>query len=97
MTGISVDKGNKPRVEIAQTLIDMTKNLSKEWKSKSPKSIAQMLVRAIPGYYMVVENQFTLAINIPGGKTARIPLETIKNGSPVNMIDLIPGKKIHIC
>jgi hypothetical protein len=96
MAGISVQKGNS-QVEISHTLIDETKKLSEGWGNKSHQQIAKMLCRAIPGYHMVGETQFTLTMNIPGGKMAKLPLETFKNGSPFNIIDLIPGKKIHIC
>ena len=97
MAGISVEKNNKPRVQIAGALIDETKKLSQKWQGKSSKSIAQMLVRAIPGYQLAIENEFILIMNIPGGKKAKMPLESVKNGSAVNIINIIPGRQIHIC
>ena len=97
MSVISVQKGNKPQVEMTQTLIDETRNLSDQWQHKSDKAIAEMLHRAIPGYYMTSGSKFTLPVSIPGGKTAKITMTTIQNGSSINQIDLLPNSKIHVC
>jgi len=96
MEGIRVQKAGKPVVEFSRTLIEQTKGLAQGWEEKPDKSIARMLHRAIPGYNMTKGAKFRLSLNIPGGKTAIIPMETI-DSDQLSIIDLVPQGKIHVC